>query len=146
MKELAGKLLLTGAVLAVGVLLARRALAGTQSLAGQAGEVLSNAVWSLSPTNPDNLAARTVNAGVSAATGREETLGGFLHDLINPDPVTSWKPPPPPQNGAFVGEGVLSGIDAWDRAYGYPAEGGASFGIYPRGAAPRNTGGASGSW
>lgn len=38
----------------------------------------------LNPANPQNIVNRNVTAAVSAATGREETLGGWLAEWFDP--------------------------------------------------------------
>lgn len=64
----------------------------------------------VNPASDENLAYQGTNAVVSAATGRDETLGGWFYDLTHPDPVNSWKPPPVNTGGATGG---------WDYDAGY---------------------------
>lgn len=42
---------------------------------------------SLNPASENNLVNKGVNSAVSSVTGYEESLGGFLHDIFNDDPV-----------------------------------------------------------
>lgn len=44
-------------------------------------------IASVNPIDPNNLANKSVNATVSAATGRDETLGGWFYDLLHSNPV-----------------------------------------------------------
>lgn len=44
-------------------------------------------VAAINPADPNNLANKSVNATISAATGRDETLGGWFYDLIHSNPV-----------------------------------------------------------
>jgi len=90
------KLALGAAVIGAVVYAARRAAAAVPDLSGIPSALwngASAAAWAVNPLNPNNVAAATVNAGVSSAVGYEETLGGALYDLFNPDPVNSWKAP-----------------------------------------------------
>lgn len=87
----AGAVLGVAAVAAV-AWVAWRASKGVGSLAtaasdaaGKVVDAASYAVQQITPWNPDNVAARTVNAGVSAATGRDETLGGWLRSVTSDD-------------------------------------------------------------
>ncbi len=52
--------------------------------AGQGAAVVGQAI---NPANPDNVVNQGVSAVVSAATGRDETLGGWLYDLTHADPL-----------------------------------------------------------
>lgn len=93
--------------------------------AGQGGSIAdaaSAAVDAVSPLNPDNVFASSVNRTVSVITGRDTNLGGEIFDFFHRDPVNSWTPPSQRSVGnaaGFVGESYVdSGIAAWDAALG----------------------------
>ena len=88
------------------VVWASRQVAGSASGAiSRAWDTATAAGWALSPTNNNNVIAATANNAVSAITGREETLGGWLYTATHPDPVTSWTPPAAPVQ-TFQDQGV----------------------------------------
>ena len=41
----------------------------------------------INPTSPNNIANQATNGVVSAVTGRDETLGGWIYDLTHADPM-----------------------------------------------------------
>lgn len=43
----------------------------------------------INPASQNNVANRATNAAVSAMTGREETLGGWLYSVTHADPVAN---------------------------------------------------------
>lgn len=136
--DLLVKLALGAAVIGAAVWAAKRAAAAVPTLPSLQDimNAADNAAAYVTPWNPDNLANSTVNAGVSAATGREETLGGWLHDLTQPDPMASPAPAPAPQEiywptGWSTGGGLWNNPSAYT-APGVTGSGGAAFGIYPR--------------
>lgn len=108
MREISGDLVLKVAVgvAAIGALVwaARRVSDAAGKLGTGWWNTATDAAWSFSPTNPNNAFAAGVNAGVSAATGRDETLGGWLYDLTHRDPMKD-----PLSN---VSGDVGSGVDA----------------------------------
>ena len=58
-------------------------------------------VDTFNPWSRDNVAYQTANRITTAATGREESFGGWLYDVTHADPVTA--PPPPAVIGAGTG-------------------------------------------
>lgn len=132
--DLLVKLALGAGLVAGLVWAARRAAAAVPELPSLQDimDAASNTAAHLAPWNPDNPAAVAVNAGVSAATGRDETLGGWLYDLTHADPMTSSPPP-----AAAWPTGWSTGGGRWNNPSAYTApgvtgSGGAAFGIYPR--------------
>jgi hypothetical protein len=89
-----GVLLVGGAVWAI-----RRVTSAASDAAGQVFDAAAQAVDSVNPLNQNNVFAQGANAVVSAATGREETFGGWLYDVTHPDPVTA----PPRNTGGATG-------------------------------------------
>lgn len=68
-------------VIRVGFLVSDAVQAGKKvlpSILEAAGEVVTR---DLNPMNPDNVAARTVNLALTAATGRETSLGSLVRDV-----------------------------------------------------------------
>lgn len=70
----------------------------------------------VNPADARNVANATANAGVSAATGRDETVGGLLWSWTNPDPMASWNLPPKNTGGATGSWDTAT--PAWDSATG----------------------------
>jgi hypothetical protein len=68
-------LLVVLAVLGIGAVIAWRYFS-SRGLLGSAQDLKAN--------TPLGIPARTIDAGISAATGREETLGGFLAEIFDP--------------------------------------------------------------
>ncbi len=60
-----------------------------QRQAAAAVKATANAV---NPLNPENVFSSAANAVVSATTGRDETLGGWLYDLTHADPMATANP------------------------------------------------------
>jgi hypothetical protein len=79
-----------GALVAGALLYAvRRASAGAGDLAAKAWDTATGAAWAVAPWNQDNVIYGTANNAISAATGRDETLGGWLYSVTHPDPVAT---------------------------------------------------------
>lgn len=51
-----------------------------------------NPQW-VNPMSDQNIAYQAANTAISAAVGREETLGGWFHDLTHADPMAPTVPP-----------------------------------------------------
>jgi hypothetical protein len=86
------------------------------------GDKLRELGQAVNPFNPDNVVATGVNTVVSAATGRDETLGGWLYDVTHADPFS-----------AGSNTSTAGGTQNNPSAYTAPSgQGGAAFGIYPR--------------
>lgn len=82
-------LLIKLALLAIGVGAAvwavRKVTGAAGEAAGKMWDTATDAAYSVAPWNNNNVIAATVNSGVTAAVGREETLGGWLHSVISDD-------------------------------------------------------------
>jgi hypothetical protein len=77
-----GLAILVGGVVVVGVVayIAHRVIKGGAAL----GEAVGEGVALVNPADDRNIVNRGVTAAVSAATGRDETLGGWLAGIFNP--------------------------------------------------------------
>ena len=56
----------------------------------------------VNPASENNVVNTTVNSGVSAVTGRDETLGGWLYDLTHADPTKDTQTAAPTSDGIFI--------------------------------------------
>lgn len=111
--DLLVKLALGAAVIGAAVWAVNRAA----SAAAAPVAAVADAAWAITPWNPDNVFAGVANDAVSAVVGYEETVGGWLHDVFNPDPMAEplrWERVETPGGSYVLGAG------------------GAAFGIYPR--------------
>lgn len=70
-----------GGVLGIGVL-ALLAIFGVYAYTQR--DKLAQAANLVNPASSENVVNRAITSGVSAATGREETLGGWLADIFGP--------------------------------------------------------------
>jgi len=77
----------TKVIAAGAVLIALAAWWTSRKLTGAATAAGEWAAQNLNPASEQNLAYRGTNAVVTAATGREETLGGWLWSVFNDDPM-----------------------------------------------------------
>ena len=77
------KLALTGVAVGLAVYLVSKVAATASNAAGAIGSAFEN----VNPASQNNVLYHTATTITSAATGREETLGGWLYDLFNPDPM-----------------------------------------------------------
>ncbi len=85
--DLLVKLAVGAAVIGAAVWAARRVSDSAGSVAAAWWNTATDAAWSLSPTNPNNVLAQGANSAVSAATGRPDTLGGWVYDATHRDPT-----------------------------------------------------------
>ncbi|MEO6624459.1 MAG: hypothetical protein ABIN37_06470 [Burkholderiaceae bacterium] len=92
--DLAVKLALGAAVIGAALWAASRARAAIASAGADLYAKAGDAAWAVTPWNNNNLAARAANGVVSAVTGREETLGGWLYSATHADPFASPVVPP----------------------------------------------------
>lgn len=68
-------------------------LAGLWFLQRQGAAAVKTTANAVNPLNRDNVFTSAANAVVTATTGRDETLGGWLYDLTHPDPMATANPP-----------------------------------------------------
>lgn len=54
-------------------------------------EIISDTLENLNPVNPGNIVYRGYSNIVSAAAGREESLGGWFYSITHADPVEQMK-------------------------------------------------------
>jgi hypothetical protein len=97
--DLLVKLAVAAAAIGGAWLLLRSAQGQVASALDSAAEWGANlARTSLNPLSDQNLAYQGASAAVSAATGRDETVGGWVYSVTHPDPVT-----PQPSDVAGIG-------------------------------------------
>lgn len=132
--DLLVKLALGALVIGAGVWAVRRASQAVPEAAGRAWDAITQGAYSLAPTNPNNVVYGGVNAGLSRVLGRDETLGGWVYELVNPP-----APAPDPLQGTYDGRAA----QPWDvtpsysggranNPSAYSADTGAAFGFYRR--------------
>jgi hypothetical protein len=93
---------LTLVAVAVGVVIygVRKVTGAAGEAAGKMWDTATDAAYSVAPWNNDNVIAATVNSGVQAVTGTDDTLGTWLHrtfsgddervrEMLNPTPVNT---------------------------------------------------------
>ena len=63
---------------------------------------IADALDKVNPASENNVVNTTVNSGISAVTGRDETLGGWLYDLTHADPTKDTQTAAPNSDGIFI--------------------------------------------
>jgi hypothetical protein len=91
------KLGLAALVIGAIVYATRQVKAAGQGIASTVSAAADAVAVGLNPSNPENVVNSQVTAVVTAATGRDETLGGWLYDFTHPDPLRT--PAPVTDNG-----------------------------------------------